>query len=229
MLKYAGVCSSDHTDTVGRYIIAAKVYNSCHVYVCTHSVHRLPATACSCGALFAYLLSDVCSRMLTYAHVCSRMLTYAGVCWRTVAGAALSSPNFFLTYADVCSRMLTYAHVCWRMLAYAGVRWQLRRCRRLPSLGSSTRPRSEPSSRYMTYAHVCSRMLTYAHVCSRMLTASRYMTPRARSASRRMLTYAGVCSRMLTYAHVCSRDVCGSQAHDTTRMQHFNRTCAVVC
>jgi hypothetical protein len=44
-------------------------------------------------------------------------------------------------------------------------------------------------SRMLTYAHVCSRMLTYAHVCSRMLTYA-----------QGMLTCAHVCSRMLTYA-----------------------------
>ncbi len=57
-----------------------------------------------------YCCSNVCSRMLTYAHVCSRMLTYAHVCSR------------MLTYAHVRSRMRTYAHVCSRMLVtYADV------------------------------------------------------------------------------------------------------------
>ena len=40
----------------------------------------------------------------------------------------------------------------------------------------------------VTYAHVCSRMLTYASVAVRVGGL-----------------YAGVCSGMLTYAHACSR------------------------
>jgi hypothetical protein len=57
----------------------------------------------------------------------------------------------------------------------------------------------------------CSRMLTYAHVCSRMLTllcaahSSGEWQSRGHPGPYRMLTHAHACSRMLTYAHVCSR------------------------
>jgi hypothetical protein len=47
-------------------------------------------------------------------------------------------------------------------------------------------------------------MLTYAHVCSRMLTYAPQDT-RCWLASTARCLYSDVCSRMLTYAHVCSR------------------------
>jgi hypothetical protein len=52
------------------------------------------------------MMSEVCWRMLTYAHVCSRMLTYARL------PRLRHHERGMLTYADVCSCMLTYADVC---------------------------------------------------------------------------------------------------------------------
>ena len=48
--------------------------------------------------------------------------------------------------------------------------------------------------------HRFSPMLTYAHVCSRMLTYA--IGGRGAREQTQALTYAHVCSRMLTYAHV---------------------------
>jgi hypothetical protein len=51
----------------------------------------------------------------------------------------------------------------------------------------------------LTYADVCSRMLTYAHVCWPSV-AWKCSTEANTLISGRMLTYADVCWRMLTYA-----------------------------
>jgi hypothetical protein len=106
-------------------------------------------------------------------------------------------------------------------------------------------------------------MLTYAHVCSRMLTHSSaeqvvrdrrkrrgaprlqiYCTIRARSKPRAVDVRVGprcrchrcVCSRMLTYAHVCSRMltfewdhavvVTGAYAHVCSRMLTYAHVCS---
>jgi hypothetical protein len=57
----------------------------------------------------------------------------------------------------------------------------------------------------LTYADVCSRVLTNAHVCSRMLTYAGVTYEQGEEGEESAVEESDVCSRMLTYAHVCSR------------------------
>ncbi len=68
----------------------------------------------------------------------------------------------------------------------------------------------------LTYAHVCSRMLTYSAVAGAfgerrehllrlqlMRDAETVLLDRSKTVQARMLTYADVCSTKRTYADVC--------------------------
>jgi hypothetical protein len=121
--------------------------------------------SCEEGEAWSHHCTDVCSRMLTYAHVCSRMLTYAHVCrsqhctWQLpifVKGGALM-------YAQVQTTTVQPLIV--------GTLNGSKLVSTVAKDGSGT----PLCSRMRTYAHVCSRMRMlamrmYAHVCFRMLT-----------------------------------------------------------
>jgi len=83
------------------------------------------------------------------------------------------------------------------MLTYAGVR-------RVDGKGEGQELAGRPAPPHrLSQRPGLHRILTYAHVCSRMLsTKVRILATQWR---RRCTPYAHVCSRMLTYAHVCSR------------------------
>ena len=63
--------------------------------------------------------------------------------------------------------------------------------------------------RMLTYAYVCSCMLTYASIDVQCVSSYYCIRQTYSDVCSRMLsirqTYAHVCSRMLAYAHVCSR------------------------
>jgi hypothetical protein len=144
-------------------------------------------------------VTDVCSRMLTYAHVCSRMLTYAHVCSRMLHPrccrcCCLQFATQQLQFVTQTRLPRTRCARC-RLLCVANwIRryrelWRYRAAHYRPMTARRMTPkmRGTNASRLLSspLGAVCSRMLTYAHVCSRILT------------------YAVVCCHMLTYAHVC--------------------------
>jgi hypothetical protein len=161
-------------------------------YVCCSRIRMLPLPAAS--SLLPLPLpsgvTDVCSRMLTYAHVCSRMLTYA------------ASSRLSLLLPAVCDAAApvrdtdTPAANSLRPLPLA-VRRELDTAisevvaisgSALSADDNETYDAQNAWDKRKSVAELASRcrMLAYAYVCSRMLT------------------YAVVCCQnMLTYAHVC--------------------------
>jgi hypothetical protein len=151
------------------------------------------------------------------------MLTYADVCWHThrcrrslhrrrelrllvpaCSSSSLWYAVFLLYWYKRTNRPLLYWYK--RTNTDAGGAGLV-----APYLGPhSGRPQAQPNSPLpqrqasvfclLTYAHVCSRMLTYAHVCT-----PNSPLPQRQASVFCLLAYAQVCWRMLTYADVCWR------------------------